>query len=168
MGHYRQPLDFSTEALEQAKATLDKWYGALRPVQIKALNIELYQLPLDTVFYQLLRDDLNTPTAIAAVHEMVGGLNRATHSEEQTRMAKQVLFAGRELGVLYQDPEAWFKWQPANQSGPTDAEIEMQIAARLAARKAKNFAEADRIRDALAAQGVILQDGAGGTTWRRG
>ena len=75
---------------------------------------------------------------------------------------------GNMLGLLQQSPEVWFKWQPAGQSGPADADIQTQIDSRTAAKKAKNFAEADRIRDALAAQGVILEDGPAGTTWRRG
>ena len=72
------------------------------------------------------------------------------------------------LGLLQQDAEAWFRWTPAGSSGPTDAEIETAIAARQAARKARDFKESDRIRDELKAKGVILEDGAKGTTWKRG
>jgi cysteinyl-tRNA synthetase len=69
---------------------------------------------------------------------------------------------------LQQDPDAWFRWTPAGTTGPTDAEIEAAIAARQAARKARDFKESDRIRDDLRAKGVILEDGAKGTTWKRG
>lgn len=79
-----------------------------------------------------------------------------------------LLVMGQNIGLLQQNPKTWFKWQPAGQGGLSDAEIEEQIAARLAARQGKNFAEADRIRDALAAQGIVLEDKAGATTWRRG
>ena len=72
------------------------------------------------------------------------------------------------LGLLQQDAEAWFRWTPAGSSGPTDVEIDAAIAARQAARKAKDFKESDRIRDDLKARGVILEDGPKGTTWRRG
>ena len=72
------------------------------------------------------------------------------------------------LGFLEQDPEAWFRWTPAGTSGPADAEIETAIAARQAARKAKDFKESDRIRDELKARGVILEDGPKGTSWKRG
>src|SRR5260370_1226110 len=72
------------------------------------------------------------------------------------------------LGLLQQDAEAWFRWTPAGSSGLTDAEIEVAIATRQAARQAKDFKESDRIRDELKANGVILEDGARGTTWKRG
>jgi cysteinyl-tRNA synthetase len=159
--HYRQPLDFSTEALEKAKQTLDRWYGVLRGTSGEAAKIP------DAV-EEALADDLNTPGAIAEIHELVNAFNRADNATARGLLRGQVLAAGNAIGLLMQEPEAWFKWQPAGQSGPSDSDIENQIAARLAARKAKNFAEADRIRDDLAAKGVILEDGPGGTTWRRG
>jgi cysteinyl-tRNA synthetase len=161
--HYRQPLDFSEEALDAAKAKLDRWYGALRSTS--AIQTVPEKLPLP--FEAALSDDLNTPQAIAYVDELVTLLNRDEIAAAQTSHKTQILAAGEALGLLRQDPEAWFKWQPASQSGLSDAEIEAQKDARTAAKKAKDFAEADRIRDALAAQGVILEDGTSGTTWRR-
>ena len=163
-GHYRQPLDFSIEALQNAKATLDKWYGALRNVATVATP----SVEVPETFEEALRDDLNTPLAIAALHELAGELNRVVSPAEQAPIKARLLAAGGALGLLQQKPEDWFRWQAAGQTGPSDAEIGAQIEARLAARKAKNFAEADRIRDALAAVGVILEDAAGGTSWRRG
>jgi cysteinyl-tRNA synthetase len=160
---YRQPLDFSPEALEQAKQTLDRWYGALRA----ANDVQTVITVPPSAFEEALMDDLNTPIAIAHIHEMANELNRAAKPLAQVGSKSLLLEAGRMLGLLQQDPEAWFKWQPAGQSGPADADIEKQIEARINARKAKNFAEADRIRDALAAQGVILEDGPKGTSWRR-
>jgi len=160
--HYRQPLDFSIEALENAKAKLDRWYGALRAATAVQVTSEEIAKPVEDA----LLDDLNTPQAIAYIDELVTLLNRNSPIS-QTSIKAQLLAAGDALGLLQQDPEAWSKWQPANQSGPTEVEIESQIAARLAARKAKKFSEADRIRDALEAQGVILEDGPSGTTWRR-
>jgi cysteinyl-tRNA synthetase len=162
-GHYRQPLDFSTEALENAKATLDKWYTALR----NASAIQTERVPAPETFEKALRDDLNTPQAIAIIHELASELNRAASPAASAPIKAQLIAAGAAFGILQQNPETWFRWQPANQSGPTDSEIETQITARLAARKAKNFAESDRIRDSLASQGVILEDSAGQTTWRR-
>ena len=144
---YRQPLDFTHEGLTQAKATLDRWYGALRGKEATAGTVP--QSVEDA-----LSDDLNTPLAIAAIHQLgePGELRAGANA----------------LGLLQEDAEAWFRWAPAGTSGPTEAEIEAAIAARQAARKAKDFKESDRIRDELKAKGVILEDSAKGTTWKRG
>jgi cysteinyl-tRNA synthetase len=163
-GHYRQPLDFSIESLQNAKATLDKWYSALRTV----VDLPVQDIQPPQNFENALLDDLNTPLAIAALHEMANGLNRATTRAEQAIFKTHMLAAGAALGLLQQKPEDWLRWQPASQAGPGTDEIDRQITARLAARKAKNFAESDRIRDALAEQGIVLEDGPSGTTWRRG
>jgi len=161
--HYRQPCDFTKEGLAKAKATLDKWYGALRKVQdVPAADEKAVPAAIEDA----LLDDLNTPLAIAHIHDLASELNRAEDADTKAKLKAGLLAAGEALGLLLQDVESWFKGA-AQKGGPTDAEIEAQIAARLEARQAKNFAESDRIRDALAAQGIILQDGPTGTTWRR-
>ena len=144
---YRQPLDFTHEGLTQAKATLDRWYGALRGKDATAGAVP--QSVEDA-----LSDDLNTPLAIAAIHQL--------------GEPAELRAGANALGLLQEDAEAWFRWAPAGTSGPTEAEIEAAIAARQAARKAKDFKESDRIRDELKAKGVILEDSAKGTTWKRG
>jgi cysteinyl-tRNA synthetase len=146
--HYRQPLDFTHEGLTQAKATLDRWYGALRGKDARLGN----SVPQSVE--DALNDDLNTPLAISALH--------ALGDPAELRAGANA------LGLLQQDPEAWFRWTPAGSAGPSDAEIETAIVARQAARKARDFKESDRIRDELKAKGVILEDGATGTTWKRG
>jgi cysteinyl-tRNA synthetase len=146
--HYRQPLDFTHEGLQQAKATLDRWYGLLRGRNVG----ETDAIPRSVE--DALSDDLNTPLAISAVHQL----------EDPA----QLRAGARALGLLQQDAEAWFRWTPTGSGGPTEAEIEAAIAARAAARKAKEFTESDRIRDDLKAKGVVLEDGPKGTTWKRG
>ena len=146
--HYRQPLDFTHEGLTQAKATLDRWYGALRGKDPSAADT----VPLSVE--QALGDDLNTPLAISAIHQLSD--------------SAELRAGANALGLLQQDAEAWFRWTPAGTSGPSEVEIEAAIAARQAARKAKDFKESDRIRDDLKARGVILEDGPKGTTWKRG
>jgi len=160
--HYRQPCDFTKDGLAKAKAMLDKWYSALRGVK----DIRADKGAIPEAIEAALLDDLNTPLAISHIHELVGELNRATTDEQKATLKAALLAAGDALGVLQQDAESWLKG--AATDGLSDSDIEAQITARLEARKAKNFAESDRIRDTLAAQGIILEDGAGGTTWRRG
>jgi cysteinyl-tRNA synthetase len=162
--HYRQPLDFSEDAIEKAKATLDRWYGALQKAGLTPTSL---MTPPHGFEFALL-DDLNTPNAIAAIHELVNELNRADTLADQAPLKAQIMEAGKALGLLQQNPEVWLRGKPACQAGLGDDEIEAQIIARLNARKSKNFAEADRIRKELAGQGVILEDSAAGTTWRRG
>ncbi len=145
--HYRQPLDFTHEGLQAAKATLDRWYGVLRG---KTLAVA----PVPPSVEDALSDDINTPLAISALHQLTD--------------ASQLRAGGQALGFLQEDPEAWFRWTPAGTFGPTEAEIESAIAARQAARKARDFKESDRIRDDMKARGVILEDGPKGTTWKRG
>jgi cysteinyl-tRNA synthetase len=166
-GHYRQPLDFSVEALERAKATLDRWYGAL----LATRESEALPSKVSPAVETALGDDLNTPLAIADIHKQADDLFRleAAADPAQVLAAKGVFLASAQaLGLLYQDPKEWTKWRSNQASGPSDVDIEQSIADRLAARQAKNYTEADRIRDTLAAQGVILEDRAGQTTWRRG
>jgi len=146
--HYRQPLDFTHEGLVQAKATLDRWYGVLRSRDAAPAA------SVPQAVEEALSDDLNTPLAISAVHQLGD--------------PAELRAGANALGLLQQEAEAWFRWKPAGAGGPTDAEIEAAIAARQAARKAKDFKESDRIRDGLKAQGVTLEDGPKGTTWRRG
>jgi cysteinyl-tRNA synthetase len=161
--HYRQPLDFTKDGLAQAKRTLDRFYGALRQVaDIAPAKTEA------TDVLAALEDDLNTPLALSALHAALTELNKAETPEEKARLKGILLDGGAVMGLLQQDPEDWFRWHPASGGELTDAEIEALIERRAEARKAKDFAEADRVRDELASKGVILEDKAGGTVWRRG
>ncbi len=154
--HYRAPLDFTDDGLKQAKGDLDRFYTALK----NASDVTPSNAKADKVLDALL-DDLNTAKAIAEMHEYANALNASKSPDAKAAL----LDAGKLLGLAQGDPVAWFQGAA---EGPSAADIEAAIQARLDARKAKNFAEADRIRDDLKAKGVILEDGPKGTTWKRG
>ncbi|HEX7967740.1 MAG TPA: cysteine--tRNA ligase [Stellaceae bacterium] len=158
MTHYRDPLDWTSERLAEAKHALDRFYLALRQVS----DIEPAATGLPPRVESALVDDLNTPLALAALHDVLSELNKATEPMDQARLKGELLASGAVLGLLQQDPDAWLKGGAREVS-----EIDGLIAQRNAARKARNFAEADRIRNHLAIRGILLEDGPGGTTWRR-
>ncbi|HVY85175.1 MAG TPA: cysteine--tRNA ligase [Caulobacterales bacterium] len=156
--HYKAPLDFTTDLLRQAQASLDRLYGAL--LRLKSVNAEP-EAPES--FAEALADDLNTPKAIAEFAALATAANVATKPADQTRAKAALLGAGALLGVLQNDPEQWFRAS----FGEKAAEIDALVAERVEARKAKDFATSDRIRDQLAAMGVEVMDSAAGSTWRR-
>jgi cysteinyl-tRNA synthetase len=157
--HYRQPIDITRDGLKEAKAALDRLYTALGKAGIDAAPQP------NAHILAALADDLNTPLAISEMHELASQLNKADKPEEKRALKSALLGAGALLGLLQQDPAAWFQ---ESGGGLPAAEIERLIEARKAARKAKDFAAADRIRKELSDAGVILEDGPEGTTWKRG
>jgi cysteinyl-tRNA synthetase len=158
--HYRDPIDFTAERLHQAKQTLDRYYLALRSVEDVA---PAAGNNLPDLVRTALEEDLNTPLALTALHELLTELNKASDPREKARLKAALLAGGLVLGLLQQDPEAWLR------GGSQDtSEIDRLIGARNAARKARNFTEADRIRTDLALKGIVLEDKPDGTTlWRR-
>jgi len=163
-GHYRSPLDWSPENLKQARSALDGLYNAL----LKAENIAADpNAQPDSAFIEALDDDLNTPVAISILHDLARRLNKADGVEEKAALKGGLLASGQMLGLFSQSPESWFKWQSPDSEGLSDAEIEALIEERVQARKERNFARADEIRDLFKAQGIVLEDGPGGTTWKR-
>ena len=160
--HYRAPLDFTFTKLAQAKGMLDRFYGALRKGGAAAV-VE----PAGTVL-DALCDDLGTPEAIGCMHELATELNKAEDAAEIARLAGRLLACGRLLGLLAETPEDWFRRTPPGGAGSDDAEIARLIEQRNAARKSRDFATADKVRGELTALGIVLEDGPGGTTWRRG
>ncbi|MDE2149506.1 MAG: cysteine--tRNA ligase [Gammaproteobacteria bacterium] len=157
--HYRQPLDWSDVLLAESRKRLDRLYGALRDTPPAAAG----QPP--EAFVAALEDDLNTPAALAELFELARALNKAGHAEEKAALATQLRGAGALLGLLQQAPEHWFAGQAGAQEIDGD-EIETLIERRAAAKKARDYATADRIRDQLAARGVLLEDSPQGTRWR--
>jgi len=155
-GHYRHPLDFSQAGLEQARKTLDRLYGLLRDAD--DLEVDDNHPAVATVRMALL-DDLNTPKAMAEVFSLAKEIEQGSTQPAVLRAACWL------LGIAQQDPDAWFA-TTASKVEVNEAEIETLIAARQAARKARDFAEADRIRDQITDMGVALEDGREGTTWR--
>ncbi len=157
--HYHQPFNFTFEGLNQAKQTLDKFYNAL----LKNVDVKVEKVEPSEELIKALADDLNTPLAISFLHENVNNLNKAESLEDKIKYKSQLLANAYMLGLLWQDPETWFK----GDAGGDDAEIEAKIQARLEAKKNKDWATADAIRNELKEQGIILEDGPTGTTWKR-
>jgi cysteinyl-tRNA synthetase len=163
--HYRQPLDWSAETIESARRMLDRFYGALRGIELSDAERAGAEPP-DAVI-AALEDDINTPKALAEMFSVARALNKATDDEERQSLAAQLLAAGDLTGLIQQDPEAWFAGG-ADDGALSAGEIESLLRQREEARAAKDFATADGIRDQLAAAGIQIEDGADGTRWRRG
>jgi cysteinyl-tRNA synthetase len=158
--HYRSPFNYSDAGLADAKASLARLYTALDAVPADAVEID-WRDPQAARFKAAMDDDFNTPMAVALLFELAGEVNR-TRSAASAGLLKAL--AGT-LGLLQQVPGAWLQ----GGAGGDDeaAEVEAQIALRAQAKAERNWAEADRIRQALLARGIELKDSAQGTTWVR-
>ncbi len=165
--HYRSPLNYSDQHLDNAKAALTSLYNALRGGG-GAAAVTVSENEHSDRFYAAMDDDFNTSEALAVLFELAREVNRCRSDEpaKAIQHAAQLRQLGSLLGLLQRDPEAFFKGGGGD-GGLDDAAIDGLIEARLQARADKNWAESDRIRDELKSQGIVLEDGPQGTTWRR-
>ncbi|HEX5804951.1 MAG TPA: cysteine--tRNA ligase, partial [Macromonas sp.] len=159
--HYRSALNYSDAHLDDARAALKRLYTALDAVAPLDVAID-WNDEYATRFKAAMDEDFGTPEAVAVLFDLAGEVNRS-RSAERAGLLKAL---GATLGLLQEDPTAFL--QGGSVAGGLDeAAIQAQIADRAAAKAAKNFAEADRIRKVLLEQGVVLKDSAQGTTWER-
>jgi cysteinyl-tRNA synthetase len=147
--HYRQPLDWTDALVMQSKAKLDRWYGLLRGADAAGGTIA-------PAVQAALEDDLNTPQAFAALDALAN-----------TRDFKALKASAALMGLLQDDPDGWFQRMPAEKIRDGLKDINVKIDARNAAKKTRDFVTADRIRDELKARGIVLEDTANGTIWKR-
>ncbi|MEZ0469911.1 cysteine--tRNA ligase [Luteimonas salinilitoris] len=157
--HYRQPLDWSDNLIEQSVRTLDRLYGTLRDLAAVDAGPGI-PAAIDAA----LDDDLNTPQALAELAGIAADARRAGDDDARNRSKSRLLGAGVALGLLQQDPAAWFA---RGVSGDDDARIQGLIDERAAAKKTRDFARADAIREQLAAEGILLEDTPQGVRWKR-
>ena len=162
--HYRQPLDLTDETLPRARAILNRLYGALEdfdrhfPAPSKEIDVQVVTA---------LEDDLNTPLALARLHSLASEIYKLPSGSERSLLQHTLWTSGEVLGLLQSEPRSWLQGKESSSQDLSVEEIEEWIGKRTAARQAKDFIESDRIRDMLAAHGVLLLDSPASTTWRR-
>jgi cysteinyl-tRNA synthetase len=166
--HYRDPLDWTSDRLRPARQTLDRFYRALSlPCAASGERFGEAEEALRPV-RAALDDDMNTPLALTHLHELASAVNRASSDAERSALQQALATGGRLMGLLERDPLEWLRGSDRADATVDATGIEERIAARVAARRERRFAEADQIRAGLAAEGILLEDKPDGTTvWRR-
>lgn len=167
MGHYRSQIDYSEGGLKEARAVFDSFYHALRG--LAAVEEGVFNNGIEERFHAAMNDDFNTALALSVLRELVGEINRAKKQQDldlAARLATQLKRLAAVLGLLQQDPEVYLQGGQSAEGLSAEA-IGLLIQKRAEAKKARDFAGADAVRDELRAQGIVLDDGREGTTWRR-
>ena len=160
--HYHQPFNFTFDGLKQSKQILDKFYNAF----LRVKDVETAEVAPDERVVNALADDINTPLAISYLHDIANNLNKAETVEDKQHYKSLLLASADVMGLLYQNAEDWFKGS-ASEDGISEDEINQLIAERLAAKKSKDWAKADAIRNQLKDAGIVLEDTPQGTSWKR-
>ncbi|MEW5305715.1 MAG: hypothetical protein WDW36_008235 [Sanguina aurantia] len=155
-GHYRQPLDWSESAIQQAVSTLDGWYRVLR--DLAEVSLPEGELPVPERVEAALCDDLNTPQALAELSQLADQARLTGSAHDKAAL----LGGGVLLGLLQQTPDSWLK---RGESDVDAAHVDDLLEQRRTARAARDFSRADAIRDELTALGIVIEDGATGTRW---
>jgi cysteinyl-tRNA synthetase len=155
--HYRQPIDWTVKGLEESSNVLDGWYDIIGDETNSSGA-------LDADFVGALADDLNTPAAIAQLHRIAGEVRGPASGSAQIELKRTLRASGMLVGLLTQSRRKFMQSYP-RRAVVDEAKVTSLIEARKQARSSKNWAESDRIRDELAAMGVVLKDSKDGTTW---
>ncbi|OQX37501.1 MAG: cysteine--tRNA ligase [Oceanospirillales bacterium LUC14_002_19_P2] len=160
---YRSPMNYSEDSLKEAGIRLERLYTALKDLDLSGVEVPENH-PFEQRFFAAMDDDFNTPEALAVLFELVRELNRVRSEDASKALPLAALLRklGGILGILQGEPEAFLK----SGADVDEAWIQSMIDQRVAAKKNRDFTEADRIRDELASKGVILEDSREGTTWR--
>ena len=164
--HYRSPLNYSDEQLNNARAALQRLYATL-------LDTDTVEIPKNSEYQQrfeaALKDDFNTAEALAVLFDLVREINRIKQSgtDEQHALASLLRFLGGIVGLMQSDPEGYLKSQAGQGDGLNDTEVDALVEQRWQARLDKDWAKADQLRDQLTAAGIEIEDGVDGTRWRR-
>ncbi len=166
--HYRSQLNYSEAQLDNARSALQRFYSTLletNPVQPdETVGVEYRQR-----FDEMMSDDFNSAGALAVLFDLARDINRIHTAQpgEAAQLAGLLKYLGGVLGLLQDDPQSYLKSQAGSQQGLTDEAIDGLLAERLEARQQRNFARADEIRDELTAAGIVIEDSAEGSRWRR-